>query len=249
VTICILSGSTDHRLRSDVNHRVYARQHAYDYLFDKGPYTRLTNAYFFKLWAIARVLPFFDWVFWLDDDAWFTDFDRPLEPFVEGLDRGIFLVACKSPVNPSGDFTFLNSGVLFLRNCPQSRDFLETTRNVSLDLVKAWWDAKTLGLFTSGDQDAMTYVIQQQRLLAQIVLLPCDAFNSRPYHYRSAANEHFVVHFPGVRDKATAVRRFAIKCSLDETTLLPRPLLEQFDAERAQPDQERRAATTRGTTR
>jgi len=219
--MCIVSGGIPHRLQSDLNHRLYAAHHSHNYIHDTGPYHALQNIYFFKLHSVEKVLPDYDWVFWIDDDAFFTDFEEDIAGFIQGIDPETFLVICKSPVNPQGWSTFLNSGVFFLKNCADSFAFLNAAKAAPLEQVKAWWDEARLGPYTGTDQDAVTYVLHESHSLQKVRLLHYDAFNNRPYHYQGRADEHLVVHFPGVPDKHAAIRDFSRKYDLQDETLVP----------------------------
>lgn len=228
VRTCILSGNTRPLLKSNINHKIYATRHSYDCRFDTGPYPTMQNVYFLKLHAIKRVLPEYDWVFWIDDDAFFTNFDTKLDQFIDGLENTVFLVVCQGIVrNMRGQFAFLNSGVFFLKNCRESLSFLDAANSIPLATVKSRWNSRRLGIFTSGDQDTITYILHEQHLMPSVRLLPYNAFNTRPFHYSKTADEHFIVHFAGSRDKPAAIRAFGRKYSLDETTLVPFSLLEQ----------------------
>jgi hypothetical protein len=219
--ICIVSGGERHRFQSDVNHSFYANRHSYDYVFDVGPYPSLQNFFFIKIQAVRSRLHLYDWVFWLDDDAFFTNLDTRLESFVEARRQDEFLLVCQGVVsNLRGRFTFLNSGVFFVKNCQDSVAFLDAVKDTPLSVVKKWWNRRRVGLYTAGDQDTMTYVLHEYDLMSKVCLLPYNAFNNRPYHYNCSAREHFVVHFR-TDNKAEAILEFARKFNLQEETLLP----------------------------
>jgi hypothetical protein len=222
MNIGIVSGTTNPRFGSRINHERYADRHSYRYYFDTGPFGPVQDYSFVKNPAITKVLSNHDWIFWIDDDAFFMKFDIKLDSFLEGLDPEVFFVACKSPISPSGQFVFLNAGQYFLRNCPQAFMFLARVHITPLSIVRSWWNKIELGLFTAGDQDAITYILHEHHLLSHAKLMPYQAFNCRPYHYKDRYDEHYLVHFAGVKDKAVAIREFGIKFGLDENTLMPR---------------------------
>jgi hypothetical protein len=219
--IRIVSGTDTPLLRSDENHRHYAARHGYDYIYDTKSCDDLPDPSFGKLRAAESALAGSDWVFWAEDDAFFTNMSVRLESFLADLPDETFLVACVSPVNPAGGWTYLTSGTFFLRNSQQSRDFIgKVLATPPLATVKAWWNPETYGIFTNGDQDAIVYTLVTEDLLQFAKLYPYDAFNSRPYHYKERLNEHFLVRFPGVRDKAAAVAEFGERFGVD-ATLIP----------------------------
>jgi hypothetical protein len=220
--IFIVSGTSAPRLASEVNHRAYARRHDYRYRFDVGPAIG-PRVHYFKLGAVTRALPECDWLFWIDDDAFFTDLDQRLEPFVESLDPRVSLVFCAGPINPYGETTYLNAGIFFIRNRPDAFAFLDELMHRPIDPVGEWWDKERLGQYTASDQDVITYMAHTDTWRDRVLVAPYDAFNNRPYHYRESSTDHFIVHFPGVRDKAASIAKFARTYDLDESTLLPRP--------------------------
>src|SRR5262245_3084233 len=126
--ISIVSGSSRPKFDSPANHHAYAVRHGYGYRFDLGPHPMVPRPPYFKLGAVAQALPSCDWLFWLDDDAFFTDLDRPLETIVGALDPHLLVAFCGAPVNPRGLTTFLNSGAFFIRSCADALVFLDAVR-------------------------------------------------------------------------------------------------------------------------
>ena len=217
--ISIVSGTDRPILRSDVNHRRYAKLHGYEYKFDTSVYKDLATPHFRKIHSVKSVLNDCNWAFWLDDDAFFTNMAIPLETFLNDIQENHFLVICKSPVNPKGGWTFLSAGQFFLKNDRRSQDFLDEVLATPVETVRAWWDASRYGIFTGGDQDAIVYTLVTRNMLEDIKIYPYDAFNSRPYHYGSRLDEHFLVHFPGGRNKRDSVIEFGARFGVDETLI------------------------------
>jgi galactosyl transferase GMA12/MNN10 family len=196
------------RFNSPVNHRLYARQHGYRYIFDSTPrFDKRT--YMRKLEAILEYLDLFDWLFWIDDDAYFTDFSVPLERFIDMAPESDFIV-CKSP-STKETFTRISSGQFLLRNTPVARRFIEDALATDLREVQKWWKSH-LGMFTKGDQDALVYLLETHATYASPFCSVVDHhhFNSRPFEFAELLNEHFLVHFTGQKkllDKAQFCQR------------------------------------------
>ncbi len=221
MNIRIVSGTDRLRLRSHENHRHYAARHGYEYKFDTALYTNLLDPHFRKLRSIQSALDGSDWVFWLDDDAFFTDMSVRLDAFLNDSDSDTFLVICESPINPQGGWTFLSSGQFFLKNDERARDFLNKVLATPVETARAWWNATRYGLFTGGDQDSIVYTLVNDDLLQFARMCPYNAFNNRPYHYDQRLDEHFLIHFAGVPDKGAAIADFARRFGVDETLVLP----------------------------
>jgi hypothetical protein len=196
------------RFNSPVNHRLYARQHSYRYIFDSTPrFDKRT--YMRKLEAILEYLDLFDWLFWIDDDAYFTNFSVPLERFIDMAPESDFIV-CKSP-STKDIFTRISSGQFLLRNTPTARRFIEDALATDLKQVQKWWKTH-LGIFTKGDQDALVYLLESQPSYASpfCSILDHSHFNSRPFEYENQLDDHFLVHFTGQKkllDKAQFCQR------------------------------------------
>ncbi len=222
--ILMLSGANPRLLQSHLNHEVYARRHGYSYVFDDRSYRPLPTPHFHKIRALIAAFERrdSDWVFWLDDDAFITDPSIPLDRWLAGVAPATFLVACRSPVNPQGGWTWLSAGQFLLRRCDDARRMLEEVMATDLTAVEAWWDPARFGLFTHGDQDAIVHHIVSRGLEGAVVRLDYREFNCRPYHYvdGAGAQQHFLVHFPGMPDKPGAIRAFAARFGLDPHSLL-----------------------------
>lgn len=215
--IGVVSWSNQLRTYSSLNHAIYCRRHGYTYLYDTAPILDPFNIYYGKIIKVLKFLEMFDWVFWIDDDAFFTNPGVSLEQLLEEADPGdADLVICSSPIN-QGQFTYVSSGQFFLRNTGTARDFLEAVLAVPRDELSRNWDKEKYGIYTQGDQDAIIHLLDRDarfsEKFAQIV--DYSVFNCRPFHYSERLDEHFLVHFTG-HDKGALVRDFAVKigCNL-----------------------------------
>lgn len=207
-----------------INHRAYADRHEYAYRFDISPRPGRTNVYFHKLAAIADALPQTSWLFWIDDDAAFTQLDRPfLDVVPEIEDAETFAIFCASPVNPHGGWTALSSGNFFVRNCKHGRQLIEAAQETDLAVVEAWWDQSCFGMFTGGDQDALVYQTKTNPLFANgVLILEYERFNTRPYHFEWQG-QHFLAHFTHLphTTKIEQMREFKQTLGLDDFFLPP----------------------------
>lgn len=197
------------RLNSHVNHSAYCRAHGYFYIDASHPGTH-PRPYFRKIEVILECLPLFDWVFWLDDDAYFTDFSIPLRSFLEPADCEDIII-CKSP-STKKVFTKFSCGQFFIRNSPRSFEFLRLVLQADLPMIKsAFWQERH-GQFTSSDQDAFVYLTETIPTFGPgfIRIVDHNQFNNRDFEYSSSTSEHFLIHFTGhekTRDKDAFCRR------------------------------------------
>lgn len=208
----ILSGSDHIRFPTMINHKAYADRHGYRYFFDVSPRRDRINIYYHKLAAVADALPYTEWLFWIDDDAAFTQLDISLCTIVpELMCQDLSAIFCASPVNPAGGWTFLSSGNFFIRNDAHGRRLIQLALQTDLHEVQSWWDQETLGIFTHGDQDALVYNINEnEEIGSRVAILDYQRFNTRPYHFDSAS-QHFLVHFTNL-PKTTKEAQMADFC-------------------------------------
>lgn len=145
--ICIVSGADFVPLHSYVNHSVYAREFGYDFRFEAGVAEAVENVFFFKTAAIERVIKRYDWVVWMDDETFVTDFsrDRIRDLIDEAEATGVSFIVASGPEEPNGFFSMLNSGVMLLKNCPENVEMLGTMNDESLARARAWWDDGSSG--------------------------------------------------------------------------------------------------------
>ena len=225
----ILSAATRVRTPASLNHRVYADRHGLGYLFDVTP-GPLPTPLDQKLAAVLRSLPHHEWLFWIDDDAFFTDLDRDVRSFI---DDEVDLVICRSPVNPEGGWTFVSFGQFLVRRTPAMFSLLEAVVRTDLAMVREWWDPERFGIFTNTDQDALVFHLSREDApwAGRWKRLDWQAFNSRPYHYAERLDEHFLCHFvvPGAASKMELVRDFAARMGTT-TALVAEAELEPYAA-------------------
>ncbi|GHG56161.1 hypothetical protein GCM10011331_23380 [Flavimobilis marinus] len=213
-SIGIISYCDHLRTRAHINHQAYASRHGYTYIFDVAP--TVERKFGAKLEKIQKLTPLFDWTFWIDDDAFFMQHDRALREFLP-KDPRTALVFCESPIN-KGKKTWISSGNFLIRRTARTSRFLRDVARTPMDVVEAWWDVDRLGYFTRGDQDAMVYQLLTNPVYRRpgfVRRLPYTAFNTRPFHFQSKPDEHFLVHFTG-DDKGTQAAAFAGRFGLSE---------------------------------
>jgi len=224
-SIGIISYCNFVRTYANVNHQYYAEHHGYTYIYDVSPTHH--DVFKNKIEKILKYLDLFDWVFWIDDDAFFLQYDKRLEDFIKH-NEGSDLIFCTSPVN-NGKTTYLSSGNCFLKNTPRVRDFLLACLDGDLNVVKERWHEE-YGLFTNGDQDIMVDLLMNDSRFNGATfhkILPYELFNTRPFHFEKSSAEHFLVHFTG-NDKQSQVIEFSKKFGLSPA-LIPQDAFESYN--------------------
>jgi len=199
--VCVLSGRfPPSGFQSNWNHRAYANKHGYTYINCDWP-TGAQNRYMTKLHFVKQYVRHFDYVFWIDDDAFFIDLEKDLSSLVPPAGKiGSF---CRSPTNKK-IFTYLSSGQFMLEGGETGARFVDAVLATPLDLVKEWWN-DDLGMFTNGDQDAIVYLLHESDAYKDcLVLHPYMDFNSRLLDLTENAEKVFLLHFTGSREKKHA---------------------------------------------
>ncbi len=228
--LCIASGADRVRYRSHVNQAVFAQENGYDYRFDLGVNEGGLRSHFdIKLRVLQRLLPLYEWVMWVDDDVWFTDFRPGLVDAVidEAEADGKDIVIARGAREPRGFSSFLNSGVILLRRSEAAGRLLEEVLDEPIEAVAAWWDEEKYGIFTHGDQDQIVKVLVDSDLLTSTWLIDPQRLNSRTHLYSASAQDAAICHFCGHYDRELSLAQFAERFGLSPD-LLPLDVARRY---------------------
>lgn len=241
--ICIVSGADEIRLRSYINHSIYAQVHGIDYRLECGIAEGVGNKFFYKTSIIERVLPKYEWIVWMDDDTFITDFTRDaFRALIDEAEReGYFLVLAEGPLEPNGFWSVVNTGVMLIKNCGESFDMLRMMDDEHLAVAEDWWDEQRHGVFTGGDQDLVVWWLETSGLMDRIRIVEHTVLNSRGHYYTDSLTDAFVMHFCGYPDKEWGVVRFAKRFGVGQE-LVPDELLERFSVRVRSPMSDREFA-------
>ena len=180
---CVTSGGDEIRLRSYVNHYIWAHENGVDYRLDLGLAPGLRLPYDAKYAIIRRALRDFDWVMWVDDDVFFTRWTSgSVESMIEEAEAaGQFLVIAEGPMEPTGIWSRINSGVMLLRRDERTTRLLDLAQGTDVESLRPSWDFDEDGLFSGGDQDALWHAIKNvPELSAGTSIVGHAELNSRP---------------------------------------------------------------------
>ncbi|MEO1564335.1 MAG: hypothetical protein AAFR98_12935 [Pseudomonadota bacterium] len=181
----------------------------------------MTNRYMTKFAYVRHYIELFDFVFWIDDDAFFVDLQKSLDPFVPPT--GKLASFCKSPTNKK-IFTYLSSGQFLMRGGSESAALIDAVVNTPMDVVEEWW-REDLGMYTKGDQDALVYVLHENpRFKNSVELFDYSAFNSRIADLETTPDRVFLLHFTGPRDRKLADAHRAAELLGTGPSLIPNEL-------------------------
>ena len=215
---------------SAANHRAYCGEHGYTYVHCNWP-TGQPVPYLNKIEYVLHLFDRFEWVFWIDDDAFFLDPTRSLDHLAPPA--GKFMSVCASPTYKQL-FTPISSGQFLIRTSDVARRFLATVRDTDLDVVRSWW-TDDLGFFTGGDQDAMVYAMSTMpEFGAGIEVFDYSAFNSRIDDI-AAGRRVFLIHFTGEQWIKRRDWKRAARLTGRGPELLPGDLAQRYRVRRRRP--------------
>lgn len=223
--LCVLSGRfPPSGFKSIWNHRAYCDRHGYTYINASWPCAP-GNVYMRKFIFIREYIEFFDYVFWIDDDAFFIDLDIDLMRFAPG--DGDIVSFCRSPSNKS-QFTYLSSGQFLLNGGKQGAEFVDAVLGQSLEAVEQWWRPE-LGMFTDGDQDAIVYLLHEDsRFRDRAAFFDHHAFNSRIDDLIASRSSVFLLHFVGSHQRKYKDHAGAMQFLQSGPSLLPQAVEDEL---------------------
>lgn len=178
------------------NKREYAMKHNYAFIGRSNEFAQQAlrtvkrRTVWGKVDAVQKVLPKYDWIFWMDMDAVIMDQSQTVQGILDNLrnsyeggprefEKNIDLVIAK----PNRD-KMINAGVFFLRNTEWAQTFLNKVQE-----TKEWFNRGP-----SYEQGAMWDTIQLPGFKEHVLLLDNDdhTFNTFPSLYVPG---DFIVHF------------------------------------------------------
>lgn len=228
--LCVVSGGSAIRYYSHLNQAVWAELHEVEHRVELSLTPDVPSPYWYKFLAIRRVLPHFEWVLWMDDDAYFTDWsNNTIAPLIAGAEAvGHYMVISEGAPELDGSWTKINSGVMLLRNERRSWHLLDVAADAEPSEIRRWWDEQRDGMFTNGDQDTIWWALSTQPELRDgFTITPHRALNSRAEYYTGSLSDAAIVHFPGPGDKELRIGRFARRFGLGKE-LVPAELLARY---------------------
>lgn len=185
--LCMLPAA---RLTAE-NKRRYAERHGYSFVGRSSEFAnqiyKSRKTVWGKIDGVEKVLPHYDWLFWLDMDTVIMNYNVTIESLIEKFTE---LVGGKEKfenkhlvvARPSND-RMINAGVFLIRNSEWSREFLRLTQT-RRDLYKS----------NMYEQRAMWDLMRQPEWIPGTIFLDQDdhTFNTFPKRYNKG---DFVVHY------------------------------------------------------
>ncbi len=214
------------RFNSAINHKVYADRFGYTYIHCNWP-TQTKNPYFNKIEYLLAYIDLFDYLIWIDDDAFFYDFSKDIMQFAPADDT--FLSICKSPSFKELK-TYLSSGQFIIKCNTLAKQFLNEVKAQNLNQIKKWWEP-SLGYFTRGDQDAIVYLLlMNPDYKDKFTLYDYKCFNSRFENlFEQDVHTPLILHFTGKPEIKWKTYLKTRKHTGLHSSLVPETLLKKYN--------------------
>lgn len=164
----------------------YADKHGYDFRCSHDTFK--THYFFHKFHLIKELLKDYDYIFWIDADAYFVNYDKKIEDFITDPEK-LFIVAI--------DQEYLNTGVFIIKNHEISDRILDTVINVGPTIDHAFPDAFILKNIFDNNPNFVEYIKPQKLLNAYIYELYKNRMKPNP-DGEFEKGISFVLHFPGM---------------------------------------------------
>jgi hypothetical protein len=167
---------------SITNKKNYCDKHGYQLNYSTDIFYQLKKENYNLAWAKIKILlnlletNSYDWLFWIDMDAFIMNDEINLEQLVD--DRYSLII--------TKDHNYLNAGVFLIKNSSWSKKFLNTV-----------WSMRNN---YDNEQDMMIYVLENLSSENKIKYLPQCSMNSywKMYDlYRRYQNGDFILHWAG----------------------------------------------------
>lgn len=150
------------------NHKLFAERMGLDYRHNSHA-TNTVDPYMHKLNWFLEELPKYDFVFWVDDDSYFTGMLE--EDLRKCMNNGSGFFLTGRPEEKGVETSPINTSFFGLKNTKSSFQLLERARSITADEISSLWKDEYGGSY-GGDQDRLWLGIQELELAGK---------NSQPY--------------------------------------------------------------------
>lgn len=208
----IVSGADSYRFDAHVNHKNYADANNIDYHFFLS--TGLKNPFFTKCYAILDAFDKgYDYVFWVDDDAFFIDSEWDL---LSIFNRHVEDIVVTQGRSKKSGITLFNNGIMFIKKTRQTRELFETIPKITTKELKRNW-IEEWGPCEGNDQPRMIY-LTQTRYPEIVKIYEYPGFNAHEITFKQSksflSTNPPMAHITG-QNKKDKLRRFEETTKID----------------------------------
>lgn len=176
--------------RASLNKRDYADKHNYAFVARSSEFAQQAlrpdkrRTVWGKIDVIQKVLPKYEWLFWLDMDAVVMNDDIAIDALIQNVTTNKQAQDIHFIIVRPGTDKMINAGVFLIKNTPWSFEFLQDIQE-----RQEWYRQGP-----SYEQGAMWDVMRQDKYVKHTLFLDREnhVFNTFPKFYE---NDDFIVHF------------------------------------------------------
>ena len=215
----IISGANRNRYGAPQNHELYAKKWGYEYKFyhfdvkdNLYPHEERSELYKIpKVWAgvdisIVDALQKHDEVLWIDDDAFFVDFDWDCRDIYKLSDKP--LIMSEDPVITGFSTPIFNAGVNFFRKNSDVINMVSEAPHLSDKEVIEKWDP-AWGDNTGNNQPRWILLTQTKYKDVCHIASYNEGFNHAPWDYNKKSTK--IIHFCGWLEESGFPKDIQIK--------------------------------------
>ena len=179
--------------------KAYCNKWGYDFKFVELDCNPVVGTYQ-KTGIIEKYLDNYDYVMWVDVDAWFNNFDISLESIISkcGDNKCLILTDHNADVKESAKYyhkSYINAGVVIFKSCDDSKEILHRWQNPNKDAI-SWMSAMKPGL---KDQPFLcTIVLFDKFVNDRTCILPASVMNSFT-RSSECRDDSFLIHASGLK--------------------------------------------------
>jgi len=208
----IISGSNGNKYNADVNHKNYAKQHNIEYhYFTDIDYKQgvMQHPGYLKTYAIRQALESHDRVMWIDDDAFFIDFNWDCRTVFDQYTKP-WIVSQSHPVKVRQ--AILNSGIMFYRKNLEIINMLSEIPNITdKEKLNSWQEEWG----TTKGNDQPRYILMSQTKYKDCVdIVPYNQNGWNKRRELCMRSHQQIVHFAGT-NKESRMRDFERRVKID----------------------------------
>jgi hypothetical protein len=172
------------------NKAAYCGRHGYRFVCRTSGFDSERPSSWSKIRFVRAELDHADWVFWSDADSLVMNSALRLTDFI---DDSVELVLSADPYHG------INAGCFFVRNSSWARAFLDRVYARTEFLHHPWWENAALIALYEEDAEVRRHV----------AVVPNKLFNGYPYEGGNYEAGDFMIHLPGLANRAAALRNYA----------------------------------------
>lgn len=187
---------------SDIKNKEYADKH--DYSYECRCEDSSIHYFFYKFHLVKEKLPLYDYILWIDSDAFIVNHSKTIQDFISDDPNKIITLVI--------DQENINTGVFIIKNHPVSFEILNSVITYGPTMNHPLPDAFVLRNIFDNNPHIVNYITPQKLLNAYKYELYRDRMPPNP-DGEFEEGLSFILHFPGMplQTRVDAYNHFNVK--------------------------------------